>query len=105
MSERGRRIPDVVAAAEPGPGVRLPGFLERDAADPFRGRVTGHPVRDVVPILVDDAAIVEFYAPAGARVVRAPSRAGRPPFGELTPEDDEKTFRLRLHRAGQYRGR
>ena len=62
LSERGRRIPDVAAAVEHGPEVRLPGHLALDPEDSFRGRVTGDPARADVPFLVDETAIVEFYA-------------------------------------------
>jgi small subunit ribosomal protein S4 len=62
ISERGRRIPDVVTAAEHGPEVRLPGYLELRPDTPFLGRVVGVPARTDVPFLVEDSAIVEFYA-------------------------------------------
>ncbi len=62
VAKRGREIPDVRAAVEKGPEVTLPGFLTRDAADPFTGRMTGEVSREDVPIVVDDAAIVEFYS-------------------------------------------
>lgn len=59
---RGRAIPDVVSSVEQGPQVRLPGFLALDPSDRFSGRVTSTPLRANVPFLVDEAAIVEFYA-------------------------------------------
>lgn len=62
LSERGRRIPDVVAALERGPEIRLPGYLVREADAPHRGRVIGSPSRGDVPVLVEESAIVEFYA-------------------------------------------
>lgn len=62
LSERGRRIPDVAAAVENGPEVRLPGYLALHPDDPFRGRVLSEPVRADTPFLVEEAAIVEFYA-------------------------------------------
>lgn len=62
VSERGRDIPDVNTAVERGPQVRLPAFLAHDPEDPFGGRVVGTPTRADVPLLVDEAAIVEFYA-------------------------------------------
>ena len=62
LSERGRRIPDVVAAVEHGPEVRLPGYLVLDPDDPFRGRLIAPPARADVPFLVEESAIVEFYA-------------------------------------------
>lgn len=62
VGERGRKIPDVVAATERGPEVRLPAFLALDSEDRFTGRVVGNPAREDVPFVVDEAAIVEFYA-------------------------------------------
>ena len=61
MSERGRKIPGVTQSVESGPQVTLPGYLER-GADPYTGRVSGNVVRQDVPFIVDDTAIVEFYA-------------------------------------------
>lgn len=62
LSERGRRIPDVAEAVEHGPEIRLPSFLALSPGDPFDGRVTGEPARADVPFLVEESAIVEFYA-------------------------------------------
>jgi small subunit ribosomal protein S4 len=62
LSERGRRIPDVAEAVEHGPEVRLPGFLALNPGDPFHGQVVGEPARTDVPFLVEESAIVEFYA-------------------------------------------
>jgi small subunit ribosomal protein S4 len=62
LSERGRRIPDVVQAVEKGPEIRLPGYLALDPDAPSTGRVIDRPARGDVPFLVDEAAIVEFYA-------------------------------------------
>lgn len=62
VGERGRKIPDVVAATERGPEVRLPGWLALDPDDRFTGRAVGTPGREDVPFVVDEAAIVEFYA-------------------------------------------
>ncbi|HET9983775.1 MAG TPA: 30S ribosomal protein S4 [Longimicrobiales bacterium] len=59
---RARAIPAIRDAAAAGPEVRLPGYLARDPADPFTGRVVGEPVRADVPFIVDEAAIIEFYA-------------------------------------------
>ncbi len=61
MSQRARNIPGVAQSVESGPQVALPGYLER-GADPFTGRVSGTVSRQDVPFLVDDTAIVEFYA-------------------------------------------
>jgi small subunit ribosomal protein S4 len=61
VSARGRNIQGVTASVENGPQVALPGYLER-GADGFTGRVTGEVSRQDIPFLVDDTAIVEFYA-------------------------------------------
>ena len=62
LSERARRIPDVTAAVDRGPEVRLPEHLALDPSDSFRGRVVGQPARNAVPFIVNETAIVEFYA-------------------------------------------
>ena len=62
ISDRGRRIPDVVAAVDRGPEIRLPAYLALEPGDPFHGRVVGNPSRADVPFLVEETAIVEFYA-------------------------------------------
>ncbi|HEU0053252.1 MAG TPA: S4 domain-containing protein, partial [Longimicrobium sp.] len=62
LGERARSIPDVVQAVEKGPEVRLPGYLAIDPSDRFSGRVVASPMRSDVPLVVDEAAIVEFYA-------------------------------------------
>ena len=62
VAEQARDNPGITASVESGPAVALPSYLTRDAADPFTGTVSGAPARDDVPILVDDTAIVEFYA-------------------------------------------
>jgi small subunit ribosomal protein S4 len=62
ISERGRRIPDVVEAVEHGPEVRLPGYLALEPDVAFHGQVIGGPARTDVPFLVEESAIVEFYA-------------------------------------------
>ncbi len=62
ISERGRKIEGVIVAVERGPEVRLPSYLQIDTDDPYAGRMTGPPVRADVPFIVDEAAIVEFYA-------------------------------------------
>jgi len=62
VSERGRAISDVVEAVERGPEVRLPGYLALDPGDRFTGRVVATPMRGDIPFVVDEAAIVEFYA-------------------------------------------
>ena len=62
VSERARAVPNVKESVEAGPQVALPSYLAKDAADPFSGRMVGSVVRDDVPFIVDDTAIVEFYA-------------------------------------------
>ncbi len=62
MSDRGKNMPEVVGSVEHGPQVRLPGYLAIDPADKFGGRVIALPMRADVPVIVDDAAVVEFYA-------------------------------------------
>lgn len=62
LNERARSIPDVLASVENGPEVRLPEHLALDPADKFTGRVVGQPARNAVPFIVNETAIVEFYA-------------------------------------------
>lgn len=62
LSERGRRIPDAAAAVGHGPEIRLPSYLALDPDDPYRGRMIATPARADVPFVVEESAIVEFYA-------------------------------------------
>lgn len=62
VTERGRRIPDVVTAVASGPEIRLPAYLVQDPDDPYRGRMIGRPERADIPFIVLESAIVEFYA-------------------------------------------
>ncbi|HEU4629177.1 MAG TPA: 30S ribosomal protein S4 [Gemmatimonadaceae bacterium] len=62
LGARAREFPDVLAAVERGPQVRLPGYLVLDPDDRFTGRVLALPQRHDVPFAVDDSAIVEHYA-------------------------------------------
>lgn len=62
LAEKARRIPDVQAAVEHGPQVRLPSYLATDPGDKFSGRVIAQPTRADVPLVLDETAIVEFYA-------------------------------------------
>jgi len=62
LGDRARAMPDVVSAVEKGPEVRLPGYLAVDPSNRFSGRVVATPVRGDVPLVVDEQAIVEFYA-------------------------------------------
>ncbi len=61
-STRARAIAAVQDATATGPEVRLPQYLARDPADAYAGRVVGVPGRPDVPFIVNEAAIVEFYA-------------------------------------------
>jgi ribosomal protein S4 len=61
LSERARTNTGVTQSVESGPQVSLPGYLER-GADGLTGRVTGDVSRQDVPFLVEETAIVEFYA-------------------------------------------
>ena len=61
-SPRARAIAAVQDATAAGPQVRLPAYLARDPADAFAGRILGRPAREEVPFIVNEAAIVEFYA-------------------------------------------
>lgn len=45
-----------------GPQVRLPGWLAVDPDVPASGRVLAPPMRADVPFIVDETAIVEYYA-------------------------------------------
>ncbi|HET7461813.1 MAG TPA: 30S ribosomal protein S4 [Longimicrobium sp.] len=62
VSDRARNMPEVKSSVEHGPQVRLPGYLAIDPADKFGGRMITLPMRADVPLIVDDAAVVEFYA-------------------------------------------
>lgn len=62
VSDRGQRIEDVIVAVERGPEVQLPSFLWLNPDLRFVGLVSGMPVRLDVPFIVDESAIVEFYA-------------------------------------------
>ena len=62
VSEKAKNNPAVIKSVERGPEIRLPGFLAIDPNDKFTGRVIGPPMRNDVSLVVDEAAIVEFYA-------------------------------------------
>lgn len=62
VSEKARQMNAVIEAVQRGPEVKLPGYLALDPNDPYRGRVLAEPAREDVPFIVDEAAIVEFYA-------------------------------------------
>lgn len=62
VSMRARSGPSVLDAVSRGPQVRLPGYLALDPTEKFLGRVIDMPARSDVPFIVDESAIVEFYA-------------------------------------------
>ena len=62
LMPRAREMPSVADSVERGPQVKLPGYLALDPTDKFTGRVIADPVRSDVPFVVDETAIVEFYA-------------------------------------------
>lgn len=62
IAPRAREIPTVVDGAERGPVVKLPSYLARDPDDSYAGRVIGPPARADVPFVVNEAAVIEFYA-------------------------------------------
>ncbi len=62
VSEKARENPHVRESVDAGPRVMLPSYLELDPDDPFEGRVMGLPSRSDVPVVVNEAAVVEFYA-------------------------------------------
>lgn len=61
ISERGRKIAGVAQSVESGPQVALPAYLQK-GDDPYTGRVSGRVTRQDIPFIVDETAIVEFYA-------------------------------------------
>jgi small subunit ribosomal protein S4 len=62
VAERSRNSPGLAESAASGPVVALPSYLSKSPDDPFTGRLVGSPTREDVPLIVDDTAIVEFYA-------------------------------------------
>ena len=62
VSDRARTVVGVQDSVERGPQVRLPGYLAIDPSDKYTGRVVTTPSRADVPLVVDEAAVVEFYA-------------------------------------------
>jgi small subunit ribosomal protein S4 len=62
VSDKTRNNPAVMQAVKRGPELRMPSYLALDPDDPFTGRVIGRPARTDVSLIVDEAAIVEFYA-------------------------------------------
>jgi len=61
LSEKAMKNPFVIEAIERGPEITLPTYLRR-TSDGSLGRVVAKPLREDVPFIVDDSAIVEFYA-------------------------------------------
>jgi small subunit ribosomal protein S4 len=62
VSDRGKEMGEVKSSVEHGPQVRLPGYLAIDPTDKMGGRMIALPMRSDVPLIVDDAAVIEFYA-------------------------------------------
>lgn len=62
VMERARRNPHIRESVDAGPRVVIPSYLELDPDDPFTGRMVDLPARSDVPVLVNEAAVVEFYA-------------------------------------------
>ena len=62
VAAKARNMTAVMEAVQRGPEVRLPGFLALDPNDPYVGKVISEPSREDIPFIVDEAAIVEFYA-------------------------------------------
>lgn len=62
LSPKARQNVSVQAQVERGPVVKLPGWLALDPSDTMKGRMISHPTRETVPFIVNEAAIVEFYA-------------------------------------------
>jgi small subunit ribosomal protein S4 len=61
LSPRARENKGIAESVLNGPQVALPGYLER-GADGLSGRVAGDVSRPDIPFIVDETAIVEFYA-------------------------------------------
>lgn len=62
LSPKARNGSSILESVTRGPRVNMPGYLALDPADRMNGRVINLPMRHDVPFIVDDAAIVEFYA-------------------------------------------
>jgi hypothetical protein len=45
-----------------GPAVAIPSYVRRVPDTRCAGRVVGRPVRTDIPFIVDESAIVEYYA-------------------------------------------
>lgn len=62
VKQRSREMPTIMESVEAGPQVRLPSYLTIDESDPYVGRVVEYPTRQDIPFIVDETAVVEFYA-------------------------------------------
>lgn len=62
LSARAKERPSIQESLSTGPLVKLPGYLAIDPSDKSTGRVIATPMRHDVAFIVDDAAVVEFYA-------------------------------------------
>ncbi len=62
VHEKSRTHPAIVDAVARGPRVALPGHLALDTDSPMAGRMLAFPERHHIPFLVDETAIVEWYA-------------------------------------------
>jgi len=62
LSAKARVRPSIEESIAHGPLVKLPGFLALDPGAPGTGRAIATPMRHDIPFVVDDAAVVEFYA-------------------------------------------
>ena len=61
LSPKARTIQGVLDSMAAGPQISLPGYLER-GVETFSGRISGNVERRDIPFVVDETAIVEFYA-------------------------------------------
>jgi len=62
LGTHARTIPMVMESVAHGPQVTLPSYLVLDPSDANVGRVLGGPQRADIPFIVDESAIIEFYA-------------------------------------------
>lgn len=62
LTDKARKNVHVQESVEAGSRVTLPSNLKLDPDDPYTGRVVGRPVREDVPVVVEESSIVEFYA-------------------------------------------
>ena len=62
LSPRAQERPSIQEMIARGPVVKLPSYLALDTEQEVVGRMIQMPMRQDIPFIVDDAAIVEFYA-------------------------------------------